>query len=253
MSETNGVSSVYPIAAGRTSLAGCGGKGLRTMLRIPTRDPLMRRSFIAPAIFLAAIAAFVVGWQIYAKDEAGRFAAVHKVRMQRSILGLRYEVTSTRGPYSRELYTMDDVDGRSRVSYAVTNRKGTTASFELPVKGYDVSFLFQKLVLDGVWEVHNEPPRGDLSKVFRVTVSQTADTKSGSRTVGFTDPHYWAVSGGREYSIKLSKDKPVDLLQMTSTSTAEPRFEKIVADFVAFAPSGLRSSIAAARAKLARS
>lgn|GEM_PF-399012 len=253
MSETNGVSSVYPIAAGGTSLAGCGGKGLRTMLRIPTRDPLMRRSFIAPAIFLAAIAAFVVGWQIYAKDEAGRFAAVHKVRMQRSILGLRYEVTSTRGPYSRELYTMDDVDGRSRVSYAVTNRKGTTASFELPVKGYDVSFLFQKLVLDGVWEVHNEPPRGDLSKVFRVTVSQTADTKSGSRTVGFTDPHYWAVSGGREYSIKLSKDKPVDLLQMTSTSTAEPRFEKIVADFVAFAPSGLRSSIAAARAKLARS
>ena len=213
----------------------------------------MRRSFIAPAIFLAAIAAFVVGWQIYAKDEAGRFAAVHKVRMQRSILGLRYEVTSTRGPYSRELYTMDDVDGRSRVSYAVTNRKGTTASFELPVKGYDVSFLFQKLVLDGVWEVHNEPPRGDLSKVFRVTVSQTADTKSGSRTVGFTDPHYWAVSGGREYSIKLSKDKPVDFLQMTSTSTAEPRFEKIVADFVAFAPSGLRSSIAAARAKLARS
>ena len=213
----------------------------------------MRRSFIAPIIFFVSIAAFVVGWQVYAKDEAARFAAVHQVRMQRSVLGLRYEVSSTRGPYARELYTMDDVDGKSRVSYAVTNSKGTTASFNLPVNGYDVSFLFQKLVLDGVWEVHNEPPRGDLSKVFRVTVTQTADTKSGSRTVGFTDPHYWAVNGGREYSIKLSKDKAVDLLHMTSTSMAEPRFEKIVADFAAFSPAGLRASVAAARAKLARS
>ena len=214
----------------------------------------MRRSFTAPLITIAVLAAFVAGWLIFAKEEATRATAVHRVLHQRSVLRLRYEITSTRGPYERETYGMLDDDGKSSVTYAVTDRRGTTASFDMPVNGYDVSFLFQKLVLDGMWDVITEPPRGDRTKAYLITIAQTADTRSGSRTVGFTDPHYWAVEGGHAYTIKLDKNEPVpDLISLKSTSLAEPRLEKIVADFNAFAPPGFRREIESARKKLARS
>lgn len=214
----------------------------------------MPRSFIAPLITIAALVAVIGGWLIFAKEEASRFSAVHRVLHQRSVLKLRYEVSRARGPISREVYTMLDEDGKSQTTYAVTDRRGTTASFSLPVRGYDVSFLFQQLVLDGVWEVHTEPARGDLSKAYLVYVEQTVDTRSGSRTVGFTDPHYWAVEGGHQFAIKLDRSKPVpDLVNLTATSTAEPRLQKIVNDFAGFSPPGFRRSVEAARAKLARS
>jgi len=214
----------------------------------------MRQKYIAPVIALAAIAAFVAGWQMFAKDEGARYQAVHRVLHQRSVLRLRYEVSSTKGPYAREVYGMLDVDGKSSATYAVTDRRGTTASVDIPIEGYAVSFLFQKLVQDGVWEVTTEPPRGDRSKAYLVYVEQTADIRSGSRTVGFTDPHYWAVKGGHEYSIKLDRNKPVpDLVNLKATSMAEPRLEKIVADFAEFSPPGYQHTIESVRAKLARS
>jgi len=41
-----------------------------------------------------------------------------------------------------------------------------------------------------------------------------------------------------------------DLVNLQSTSTADPRYEKIVADFAAFGSARFRQTVAAARAKL---
>ncbi|MBV8654905.1 MAG: hypothetical protein JO160_02600, partial [Candidatus Eremiobacteraeota bacterium] len=76
-----------------------------------------------------------------------------------------------------------------------------------------------------------------------------ADYKQGERTVTFTDPHYWAVTAGRQYSIDLSKQSPNDLLKMQSTAVADPRYEQIVRDFREFGPDEFRANVAAAQAR----
>jgi len=95
------------------------------------------------------------------------------------------------------------------------------------------------------------PPRGDTTVSYTIAVYQLTDNQSGEHTFTFTDPHYWATTGGRQYHIHLDKDKPLpDLLTLRSTSFAEPRYGKIVHDFDAFNPPGFRATLAAARAKL---
>jgi len=90
-----------------------------------------------------------------------------------------------------------------------------------------------------------------------VSIEQTAQGQSGRRTFSFTDPHYWAVTAGRQYHIVLNRKNPTpseaDLLHLESTAVAEPRYAKIVADFEAFGSPAFHRTVAAARAKLLRS
>jgi hypothetical protein len=114
---------------------------------------------------------------------------------------------------------------------------------------YDVSFFFGRLDQDGVWQIVNQPPRGNTDVHYTVYVKQLADFKQGDRTITFTDPHYWATTAGRQYSIDLSKESPNDLLKLKSTELADDRYQK-VDDFRSFGPESFRTKIADARASL---
>jgi hypothetical protein len=214
----------------------------------------MRRFPVTPLIVVVAIVAAVGGWLLFAKTEHDRYVAVQRVRNSRSEFHLRYTIARDVGPISREVWSMANIDGRSSASYAVTDRKGTTATFDEPVAGYSVTFLFEKLIQDGIWELHTRSGKGVSHETYAVDISQVADTKSGSHHFEFTNPHYLATTAGREYQIHLDPHKPVpNLLMLQSTSVADPRYQKIVDDFQTFGSPGFKKTIVAAREKLLRS
>ena len=90
-----------------------------------------------------------------------------------------------------------------------------------------------------------------MSTLYTISVYQLTNKQSGSHSFTFTDPRYWATTGGRQYTIHLDKNKPVpDLVKLESKGIAEPRYAKLVADFESFGPPGFRATLATARAKL---
>ena len=213
----------------------------------------MRRFGIVPlAIGLFAAVAAVIGWRIYFPAESQRYAQTKAVQKTRSEIRLGYTVKHEAGPIASERLTFVNDDGSAKVSYEGTNRAGTTiARFTMPLDGYDVASLFGQTVQDGIWELRSQPPRGDTTTTYSISVYQLTDNQSGSHAFSFTDPHYWATTGGRQYKLHLDKTKPVpDLVKLESTSLTEPRYAKLVADFTGFGSQGFRATLAAARAKL---
>jgi hypothetical protein len=211
----------------------------------------MRRFPITTLIIILAVICAVGGWLLFAQKEHDRFVAVQKVLASRSEFHLSYIVDHTSGPYAREEWTMKNIDGRSSATYAVTDRHGTKATFNDYQPGYDVTFLFQKLVQDGIWDLETRPFLGSSQTLHVVAVSQVADKASGSHRFQFSDADYIATEAGREYHIHLDPHKPVpDILNLQSTATADDRYRKIAADFEQFGSPAFKRTMAAARAKL---
>jgi hypothetical protein len=213
----------------------------------------MRRSSLVPLGILAVvIAGAVAGWRIYWPIESQRYLATRSIERSRSVITLVYTVTHERGPIKRERLTFTNVDGKAEVAYEGTNMPQTeVARFTEPVDGYEVANLFGEVVRDGVWDLKTAPPRGDTTTTYTISVYQLTNGRSGSHSFSFTDPHWWATTAGRQYHIRLDKNKPVpDILKLDSTSIAEPRYDRLVRDFEAFAPPGFRATLSAARAKL---
>jgi hypothetical protein len=214
----------------------------------------MRRFPVTPLILIAVVVMAVGGWMLFARSEHDRFVAVERVNHSRSEIRLSYQIEHTGGPIAREVWTMKNIDGHSTASYAVTDRKGFKASFDEQIGGYDVTFLFDRLVADGIWELETRPFLGSSQALHVVEISQVADKSSGSHRFQFSDAHYIATEAGREYHIHLDPHKPVpDLVNLQSTSTADPRYEKIAQDFEQFGSPSFKMTIAAARAKLLKS
>jgi hypothetical protein len=217
----------------------------------------MRRFPVNAFIAILALVFVVTGWQLYARNEANRFHAVDAVRTSYSYINLTLHVAYPNGPIATEDYRLVDDNGKSRATYAVGDRKGTIATFDEIIRGYDVAFAFDKLVRDGIWQLNSKRARSAGDTKYTVTIEQTAQGESGRRTFSFTDPKYWAVAAGREYHIRLDPRKPTpnqaDLLRLDSTSIAEPRYAKIVDDFAAFGSPAFHRTVASARAKLLRS
>lgn len=215
----------------------------------------MRRFPTTAVILTLAVVAAVGGWRIFAQSEADRYRAVEHVRASKSYVKLALHVEYPAGKIAREAYTLVDDDGRSSATYAVTDRKGTTATFDEQIKGYDVSFAFDKVVQDGIWELNTKGPRTLEDTKYTVSIEQTAQNQHGSRTFSFTEPKYWATA--REFHIALDPNKPtpdkLELLKLQSTANAEPRYQKIVDDFESFGSARFRQTVAAARAKLLKS
>ena len=213
----------------------------------------MRRSVTPSLIFVAILLAVVAGWRIFAATEATRYTATQRVAQSYSVIHLRLTLTHTTGPIAQEVYAMQNINGSSSVTYTATNRRGTTARFTQAIDRYDVTFLFERLVADGIWELDSKPPRGDTTTLYDVRVAQAIGNKSGSREYHFTDPHYWATTGGQQFQIHLDPNKPVpDLLTLKSTSIEEPRFERVIADFTSFSPPRFRKTVARARTSAER-
>lgn len=215
----------------------------------------MRRFPTTLVVIVLALVGIVVGWKLFYPVESQRIAAVDRVRNQRSELHFSEIVTHDKGPVAREELRLDNVDGKSQASYSAQNRAGSrVAKFTEPIEGYDVTFAFEKLVQDGVWELHTRPLNGKSDDVYTVSVAQVAGDRSGKHRFTFTDPHYLATTAGREYEIHLDKNKPVpDIVTLKSTSTADARYQKVVDDFAGFGPPRFKKTVAAAREKLLKS
>jgi hypothetical protein len=214
----------------------------------------MRRFPVTTFICIIAAIAAVGGWVMFFKPEHARYVAVQRVLHSRSEVRLTYEIEHGAGPIAREVWTMQNINGVSKASYTAFDRKGTKATFDEPIDGYAVTFLFQKLVLDGIWDLHTRQGRGSSTNIYAVTIAQVADNASGSHHFEFTHPHYLATTAGRQYHIRLDPHKPVpNLLTLESTSTADPRYQEIVNDFEQFGPPSFKRTVIAAREKLLRS
>ncbi len=216
----------------------------------------MRRNPIPLLILLATLATLAIAYGFFRAAVLPRYQASRNVLVSKSVIRLSLDVRYDRGPLVEETYAMSDVDGVSRSSYRVIGRRGLQISItERPratiEDGPNVAYFFERAVADGIWQVTSRPPRGDTNAHYTLDVYQLVDGQHGSRHMTFTDPHYWATTGGHQFTIHLDKRKPVpDLLHMTSTTLVEPRYEKIVADFRAFGPASFRQKVAAARVRL---
>ncbi len=215
----------------------------------------MRRFPTTSVVVIVAVIGFVVGWRLFWPSESQRYQAVKTVAAQRSELHFSETVTHAKGPIASETWRLDNVEGVSTAAYSATNRAGTRAAkFTEPIHGFDVTFAFEKLVQDGIWELQTRPYRGNLNDVYRIYVDQVSGDRSGHHTFYFTDPRYIATAAGRQYDIKLQANKPVpDLLTLRSSSNADPRYQKVVDDFASFGPPQFKATVAAARQKLLNS
>ncbi len=217
----------------------------------------MRNRAIPIFICVVAIVGALLTVVVFEQTQVGRYRAARSVANQRSEVRLSLEIRYDAGAIAEEAYRMADLDGVSHATYRILSRDGTQITIEERARptldpDSNVAYLFQRLVQDGIWELRTKPPRGDVRTHYAVAIAQVAGDAHGSRLVRFTDPHYWATTGGHQFHITLSRDKPVpDLLRMTSTTLVEPRYEKLIADFRAFGSTGFRAKIVAARERIA--
>lgn len=209
----------------------------------------MRRfPFIEILVVIFAIAIGIVGWQV----DSYRYHLQPGIKAKNapSALYARMSIRYANPPIYEEDYDMQDVEGISTFQYRIRSWNCREITVKAPpAKVTDVSFFFGKLDQDGIWQLVNKAPLKDATAFYTVYVKQLADYKEGDRTVTFTDPHYWAVTAGRQYNIDLSKQKPNDLLTMQSTQLADPRYEQIVKDFREFGPDEFRGNVVAAQAR----
>ncbi len=216
----------------------------------------MFRNPIPPLVFVAALIGVFGAYAFFQQALLPRYSASRQVLGTRSELRLAMTVRHDAGPIAEEDYAMRDLDGVSSSSYKALARSGLEISIaERPrattEDGPNVAFFFQQTVADGIWELQSKPPRGDRSTHYVLDIYQDVNGQHGSRHVTFTDPHYWAATGGHQFHIHLDKNKPVpNLLKLTSTTLVEPRYEKVVNDFRSFGPASFRTKVTAARARL---
>jgi hypothetical protein len=217
----------------------------------------MRRFPLGLVIFIFAVLALALSWRFFGPPELGQKqrAKVFAVRNAPSILYAALNVHYDHPPIYRETYEMRDENGVSSFSYVVQSYAGKQITLKAPPQAmYDVSFFFGEIVNDGAWEIPTRPPRGNTSVHYTLTMRQTEDYRSGSRTVTFTDPHYWAIMAGREFHIHLTPNGPdPNLLQLQGTALRDPRYEQIVDEFRNFGSNQFRSGVVSARASAARS
>jgi hypothetical protein len=213
----------------------------------------MRRFPTALIIAVLAVVFVITGFRLFWKTEQQRAIAVNTVLHQRSLIHITETVIHAKGPIAREQWDLVNTDGKSTASYSAMSRDGTrVAKFPYRITGFDVTFTFEALVRDGIWELKTRPLRGkQTDDVYQIRIAQTDGNRSGSHQFEFADPHYLATGAGREYDIHLDRNKPVpDILTLQSTSTADDRYQKIVNDFNAFGPPGFHTTVIAARKKL---
>jgi hypothetical protein len=205
-------------------------------------------AFIALAIVVAIAGA---SW-LFATNEAARHEAARRVANSPSEIRLRMMVHHRRGPIVEEDYKLADIDGLSTSEYRGVGRNGTAIKVSSqPRQTYDVAFFFDRAVSDGIWELPSRPPRGDTATAYTIGVYQLTNSRHGSHAFSFTDPHYWATTGGHQFHIKLDRNKPVpNLLELSSTTLVEQRYERLVDGFRTFGSEAFRAEVAATRARL---
>ncbi|MGZ3497950.1 MAG: hypothetical protein ACXWNK_12755 [Vulcanimicrobiaceae bacterium] len=207
------------------------------------------RNLVPISIAIFAIIMIVGGFYLYRGTELNRTGQMEKIARSRSLVELKMTVQYDKPPIYQEVYSMRDVNGVSTAQYTIHGYNGKLITITAPPdRTTNVSFFFEKTVQDGIWKLMNKPPRGNTDVHYTISVHQEVNGEQGSRTIVFTDPHYWAVTAGRQYAIHLDPHKPTpDLLHLQSTSVADPRYQQIVDDFRNFGPPSFRAKVEQAR------
>jgi|SRR5579884_27680 len=211
---------------------------------------MRRGSWFGTAIFIFAVLFIVLGTIFIPWPDFQHKREVARIAQSASVLDLSLTIKYAKPPIYLEEYRMYNDNGTSSAQYKVQGYSGKVVTITLPPdRTYAVTFFFEQVVQDGIWQLTNKPPAGNTNATYTLHIHQVADREHGSRTITFTDPHYWAVQAGRQYHIVLSQSSPVpDLTKLQSTSLADPRFEKIVEAFRAFGPPSFRAKVAQAQA-----
>lgn len=211
---------------------------------------MRRDNWFGTAIFVFAVIFIVLGTIFIPWPDFQHKKEVTRVRESASVLDLSLTIKYDKAPIYLEQYTMRNDNGVSTAQYKIQGYSGKVVTITLPPdKTYAVTFFFQEVVQDGIWQLMNKPPAGNTSAYYTIHIHQVADKEQGSRTVLFTDPHYWAVTAGRQYHIQLSPNSPApDLTKLQSTTLADPRYEKIVNAFRNFGTDAFREKVRQAQA-----
>jgi hypothetical protein len=211
---------------------------------------MRRDSWFGTAIFIFVVVFIIVGLVFIKWPDFQNKPQLHNVRTSRSVLDLSMTIKYDKPPIYEERYSMRNDNGTSTAQYRIQGYSGKVVTITLPPdKTYAVTFFFEEVVQDGIWQLMNKPPAGDTDAHYTLHIFQVADNKQGQRTILFTDPHYWATSAGRQYHIVLSPNSPTpDLTKLNSTTLADPRYEKIVQAFRNFGPSSFRQKVTHAQA-----
>lgn len=214
-----------------------------------------RDNLFGTAIFVFAVVFILAGLFFIKWPDFQHKAELANVRNSRSVLDLSLDVKYDKPPVYEERYTMHNDNGISTAQYRVQGYSGKVVTITLPPdKTYAVTFFFEQVVQDGIWQLMNKPDAGNTDARYTLFIHQVADNKQGSRTVTFTDPHYWAVTAGRQYQIQLSKNSPTpDLTKLKSTTLADPRYEQIVNAFREFGTPSFRKKVAEAQVLVRKS
>jgi hypothetical protein len=211
---------------------------------------MRRNSWFGTAIFVFAVVFILLGTFLLPWPDFQHKTQVTRVLQSQSVLELSLAVKYSKPPVYLEQYSMRNDNGVSTAQYKIQGYSGKVVTITLPPdKTYAVTFFFEEVVQDGIWQIVNKPPAGNTNALYTLHIHQVADKKQGSRTVVFTDPHYWAVTAGRQYHIQLSQNSPTpDLTKLQSTTLADPRYEKIVQAFRNFGTPSFRQKVRQAQA-----
>lgn len=211
---------------------------------------MRRDNWFGTAIFIFAVVFIVLGTIFIPWPDFQHKRELAQVGQSASVLDLSLTIRYDKPPVYLEQYTMHNDNGVSTAQYKIQGYSGKVVTITLPPdKMYAVTFLFEEVVQDGIWQLMNKPPVGNTRVHYTLHIHQVAGSKQGSRTVTFTDPKYWALEAGRQYQIELSPNSPTpDLTKLKSTSLADPRYEKIVDAFRNFGTESFRRKVRQAQA-----
>ncbi len=216
---------------------------------------MRRDNWFGTAIFIFVVVFIIAGLVFIKWPDFQNKQQLSNVRNSRSVLDLSLTIKYDKPPIYEEQYHMSNDNGVSTAQYRIQGYSGKVVTITLPPdKTYAVTFFFEEVVQDGIWQLMSKPPAGNTDAHYTLHIFQIADNKHGDRTVMFTDPHYWAVTAGRQYHIVLSKNSPTpDLTKLNSTTLADPHYEQIVEAFRNFGPPSFRQKVANAQALIRNS
>ncbi len=205
-------------------------------------------------IFMGIVTAILVvwGWNFYAADELNRWNGVVRVAHAPSTIDLTLTIRYPKPPIYEERYHITDINGISRYRYEVRSYRGLLVRVTQPPHAtFNVSFFFEALESKGLWKLTDKKPRSKDDPVYTLVVKQSVGGKSGSRTVVFSNPHFWATTAAQYHSMHIDATRSKNgMLVVQSTSLLDPRYEDILNAFKAFGPNEFRRDVAAARERV---
>jgi len=188
----------------------------------------MRRPWLPTALFIFCIVFLIAGTIFIKWPDFQNKPQVEKVLQAPTVLDLRLTIAYANPPIYQEQYLVRNDNGLSTAQYKITGYSGKVVTITIPpAKRYDMTFFFDDVVQDGIWQLTNRPLRGNTDPRYPLSGHEVANRRQGSRTITFKDPHCLAVTAGRTYEVHQSPTSPTPArLKRHTTATQEPRVEK---------------------------